>query len=136
MRWLDPTADIPPAAARDIPFERDWIAWVAEAAGQDPARLMVFAEQRAGQDPVRGAAGRDFGLEALEELADARNYLVWWAEQTLRSDPRGELGGEISAALGRAGSALVTAWAEVEQARALTAQLRRELEISNGSRRA
>lgn len=126
MRWLNLT-DHPAASPRDIPFERDWTSWVAAAAGQDGTRLNGFAEQRAGTRAVEGAADRDFAVEALEELADARNYLVWWVEDVLRRDARGELGGEITAAIGRAGCALVTAWAEVEQARALTAQLRREL---------
>jgi hypothetical protein len=126
MRWVDDRTDIPPAAPRDVTFERDWTSCVAQAAGHDPSRLNGFAEQRAGSGGVCGAAGRDFGLEAMEELADGRNYLVWWVEELLRTDPKGELAGEVIAAIGRAGVALVTAWHEVEQARALAAQHRRE----------
>lgn len=57
--------------------------------GLNPRRLSRFAEERA-DDPNAGeSAGgpvlylpqRDFGLETREELADARNYTVWWRQQ-------------------------------------------------------
>lgn len=49
-------------------------------------RLSDFAEQRAGDGPVVDAEDRDFALEVLEELADARNYLVWWIDRFAAAD--------------------------------------------------
>lgn len=65
------------AAERRLTFqvaEREWTSRVAAI------RLVDFAEERAMPGPVRltrDGAPRDFILEVREELADARNYLVW-----------------------------------------------------------
>ena len=42
-----------------------------------PWALVGMSEGRAPETPVRDATGRDFCEETLEELADARNYIVW-----------------------------------------------------------
>lgn len=47
--------------------------------------LNAFADERALPGPVRRRDGQDFVQEAREELADARNYLVWHA-QVLRRE--------------------------------------------------
>ncbi len=72
-------ADLAPVPERDLRFERAFTMQAAEAGGVGFAELIRFAEQRAGDEPVRDPGGRDFVLEVLEELADARNYLVWLA---------------------------------------------------------
>jgi hypothetical protein len=64
---------------RDVAFER---RETVLAAGRAPsAALIAFAEERAGTSDVRDVHRRDFGREVLEELADCRNYLVWWMGQ-------------------------------------------------------
>jgi hypothetical protein len=67
------------APVRDLPFERTLTEQAAEAGSVGSAVLIHFAEERAGAGPVRDPDARDFPLEVLEELADARNYLVWLA---------------------------------------------------------
>jgi hypothetical protein len=67
---------------RDPALEERWTDLAAARAGADcPERLTACAATRADRGPVRDFTTRDFGLEALEELADARNYLVWWLQQ-------------------------------------------------------
>lgn len=68
---------------RDPRFERELTAHAARMYGVADADLSDFAQQRA--DTHGGPTvnlDRDFGREALEELADARNYSVWWLQQS------------------------------------------------------
>lgn len=86
--------------ARDLEFERDWTRQAGESIHVDVDDLIRFAESRAGGVPVRQLQTRDFTREVLEELADARNYLVWRAQQELgRAVPDGEVVGEVARAL-------------------------------------
>lgn len=61
---------------RDIRLEHEMTAAAARDVGANPDRLSDFADRRARPGPVL-CAGRDLELEAAEELADARNYVVW-----------------------------------------------------------
>jgi hypothetical protein len=93
---------------RDLVVERA----LTSAAGNDQPvaalELSEFAEDRAGTGPVVDVEQRDFALEALEELADARNYLVWLA--------RLHAGHPATVRLVDAIGALVHAYAEVNAA--------------------
>lgn len=80
-----PAGDVTPLGAgrpsvmpRDVELERALTLQASKAAGVKCVVLSHFAEQRAGAGDVRDP-DRDLALEALEELADARNYLVWAA---------------------------------------------------------
>lgn len=46
-----------------------------------PITLCRLAELRAGSGPVVDIETREFDREVLEELADARNYIVWRLQQ-------------------------------------------------------
>jgi hypothetical protein len=102
------TARIQRAPVRDLDFERSWTRQAGEAVKAESAELIRFAEARAGGRPVKDLAGRDFTRELLEELADARNYCVWRAQQEL-AKPQPD--GEVVAAVGRALEATVLAFA-------------------------
>lgn len=89
----------PPVMIRDLNWERAFTARAAEAGGVRCVLLSRFAEDRAGAGDVR-APDRDFPLEVLEELADARNYLVWTAtREMLKPTPAEELLGRAFASL-------------------------------------
>jgi hypothetical protein len=110
---------------RDIAFERRWTSLAASTVHADGARLSDFAEARAGRDPVHDLANRNFARETLEELADARNYLVWWLEQLATAPgPPDELAGEISEALGMALAAVASAFEQTTRARTLAVEWR------------
>jgi hypothetical protein len=110
---------------RDIGFERRWTALAASTVHADGTRLSDFAEARAGRGPVRDISTRNFAREVLEELADARNYLVWWIEQLATAPgPPDELAGEISEALGQALAATALAYEHATRARALAVEWR------------
>lgn len=80
-RPFEPDAE--PVLERDLVRERDVVAQAARFAPyvSDPEAvaeaLSAFAERRAGRDPVRLPKGRDLVVEALEEVADLRNYVAW-----------------------------------------------------------
>jgi hypothetical protein len=62
--------------------ERRWTYDAARGIHQlEPTALVTLAESRAGAGPVQSIDIRDFVQEAREELADARNYLVWLRHQ-------------------------------------------------------
>jgi hypothetical protein len=109
-----PVPDPPP---RNVAFERRWTSQAAEVVHVNAERLIEYAEHRAGPAPVRDLDTRNFAREVVEELADARNYLVWWAEQLTRadngSDETGEMTSEICAAL----SHVAAAFEHAERAR-------------------
>lgn len=110
---------------RDISFERRWTTLAASTVHADGSRLSDFAEARSGRDPVREIATRNFARETLEELADARNYIVWWIEQLATAGgPDDELSGEISEALGMALAAVASAFEQTTRARALAVEWR------------
>lgn len=72
----------PPVQPRDVALERDLTLKAAERGGVRCVVLSHFAEHRAGAGDVRDPDRRDFPFEALEELADARNYMVWgWSHE-------------------------------------------------------
>jgi hypothetical protein len=75
-------------------------AQAADAAGVKSVVLTRFAEGRARPGAVLEPVGRDLSMEALEELADARNYLVWRAAAEWRSPhPNEDILADISEAL-------------------------------------
>lgn len=78
--------DKPPVLARDLPYERELTLQAAQAVDVRCVVLSRFAEHRAGAGDVRDPDRRDFALEALEELADARNYIVWVATRERSAD--------------------------------------------------
>lgn len=85
---------------RNVPLERRLTLNAAVRAGVRWVVLTHFAEQRAKPGPVVEPPGRDLALEALEELADARNYLVWRAVSELRRPaPDGDVGVLVQDAL-------------------------------------
>lgn len=97
--------------ARDLAFERAWTEGAGAAARVGVVELVRFAELRAGDGPVRELATRDFAREVLEELADARNYLVWHALQASTGTPAdGELTSGIAGALAGVAVAFDHAW--------------------------
>lgn len=63
---------------RDRALERELLATAGRSMGMEPvaANLDDFADRRAHPGPVR-LDGRDFMVEAAEELADCANYLRW-----------------------------------------------------------
>lgn len=78
--------------ARNVPLERKLTHGAAEAARIDPGSFLAFCESRAGDAPVRGLPARNLIHEALEEQADARNYIVWRVTlEYTKSTPDGEL---------------------------------------------
>lgn len=109
----------PTVAVRDLAFERRWTEMAAAAANVDAERLSAFAEQRAGTSHVRDLQGRNFAREVLEELADARNYLCWWAAQLLATDDHGDMAGEINEAIGQSLSATAAAFEHAARGAAL-----------------
>jgi hypothetical protein len=103
------------APARDVEFERAWTRQAGESARVDVDELVAFAELRAGGEIVWDLDDRNFAREVLEELADARNYLVWWAlQEALRRDPDGEVTAAVTAAL----AAVAVAYAAALRGRA------------------
>lgn len=95
--WYPPR----PEVQRDLQFERSWTRQAGESArARTIEQLITFAEARAGDGPVRELADRDFAREIREELADARNYLVWAARQEMaNSEPDGEMTAAIAQTL-------------------------------------
>jgi hypothetical protein len=77
---------------RSIQFERE--ATKEAARGYcDPLPIVEFSETRitrlSGEyvpDPMLVKVGRDKRRDAKEELADCRNYLVWWLEENMGDD--------------------------------------------------
>ena len=67
------------ARPRDLALERELTDIAVRAAGfTDDGGLGRFADSRALPGPVQQA--RNFRLEALEEVADQRNYCLWGIE--------------------------------------------------------
>jgi hypothetical protein len=110
-------------APRDIALEREWTKQAAASVNATSDRLIAFAEARAGQAPVRERDTRNFGREVLEELADARNYLVWWVEQIARLHSSDDLAGEITEAVGQTLAAVAIAYEHADRARGLSREL-------------
>lgn len=77
---------------RSLEFERGVTEQAARGA-VDPSRLIQHAEQRIQlhsggytRDPMRVAPGRDLLRDAREELADARNYVLWAMQERLEDE--------------------------------------------------
>lgn len=104
---------------RDVAHERAFTAAAGALIGRSPIGITKLAEARAPLDPIRDFPFRDFALDALEELADCRNYIVWDA---LRHDltRTGPSSHQSRAALQRALAHVIEAFAEVDLARRLT----------------
>ena len=93
---------------RDIAVERELTREAAKRVAADPEPLVLFAEARSDKGPVRDFPTRDFEREVREELADARNYLVWGIYQ---AQDRGEDPRKLFACLARVASAYaVLSW--------------------------
>lgn len=102
------------ATQRDFGSERTWTIRAGESRRVSVAQLVAFAEDRAGAGPVRDLETRDFGLEVREELADARNYLVWQLLQEFQSV---ELDDEVIELITRALESVVEAFDYAVRAR-------------------
>ena len=97
---------------RDTDFERKATTHYTGAVLVDD--LIRFSEERANvltPGEVRDRTAKDYQREALEELADCRNYLVWW----LQAIHLEEVGGGVEA-LGDAMRALAVLWRAVREA--------------------
>lgn len=70
---------LPPMRPRDIALERELVATAAEGVGSDAGGLDAYADFRAHPGGVR--PDLDDLTETREEIADARNYLVWGIER-------------------------------------------------------
>lgn len=75
---------------RNVELEREFTREAARGVC-DPSALIQYAEARAGQRREYGQTtlvlgGRDLLQEARAELADGRNYLVWWLEDHVGDD--------------------------------------------------
>lgn len=105
---------------RDIQLERELTRQAAERAQvTDVDGLSAFAEARAGHGPVRGAPDRDLMLEAIEEFADGRNYVVWEMVEQYRDPDTMNI--DVLAALGDALRSSAVAFDALTRARALKA---------------
>jgi hypothetical protein len=113
------------AHRRVLDFERRWTNdAAATVTAVPPARLIAFAEARAGDAPVRDIDSRDFGRELREELADARNYAVWWLEQIgLAEIVDTNLAADISRAIAEALAATAVAFEHADRAHDLAIDL-------------
>ena len=76
-----PPAPPSPDDLCDEAFETQATLVAARQAGVDGRALDAFARARKMPGLVKQHATRDFHQEVAEELADARNYVVWWMEQ-------------------------------------------------------
>lgn len=87
--------EIPPLVDRNLPLERELVVTAARALGKlgidenDARSLSDFADRRAHPGGVRPDIDPD--EETREELADARNYLVWGIVPLWPYHQRGEL---------------------------------------------
>lgn len=91
---------------RDSVFEEHFTREAARSVGMPPDGLYHMATARAHPGPVLMKNGRrNLILEAREELADCRNYLVWLAWWEVQHER-----GELLPWLGRAVAAVVVAW--------------------------
>lgn len=73
---------VPVEATRCQEWEREMTA-AALAGYMDPEPLVAYAEARILPGPLKDFGGRDWVREALDELSDCRNYLVWWEQADL-----------------------------------------------------
>lgn len=115
------------AIPRDVAHERRWTlqaAAMANVATGVAQRLVSFAESRTLPGPLRDFGMRRWAHEALEELADTRNYLCWWSLAVVLGDDGNELVGEISEHIGQALAGVIVVYHHVEQARALEVEWR------------
>lgn len=100
---------------RQPALERELVSTACCAAGlQGDRGLNEFADSRAHPGPVR--LPRDFDREVAEELADARNYLVWGIAEIYQAFLAGEpLALDVYERRMRCLSALVVAWHELHR---------------------
>lgn len=110
---------------RNIDVERLWTTEAAATRGAPPEALIELAEQRAGDGQIRDLTNRDFGMEALEELADTRNYLLWWVEQIIAKGGNIPAGAQLVRIISDVLAEVVVAFDAVSEVR--DAQALREL---------
>lgn len=86
--------DVTQPMIRSIEFERGATEQAAKGV-MDPSRLIQHAETRAHslsgeyvRNPMHVAGGRDRRRETREELADARNHLLWDTQHYLGDEDR------------------------------------------------
>lgn len=102
---------------RDVVFGGEWTRSAASAVNAPVEDLIRFADTRAKDGPVKGLPGRDLIREGLEELADARNYVVWEAQRQYEGHkPDSGVIEHLGTALGY----VAAAFAELRAARGLT----------------
>lgn len=111
---------------RNRDFERELTSWVAKQAGVNSDSLSAFAEARAdagareyGDDPMDWE--RSYLLEALEEIADARNYACWWHQRAQTNKDGDERLTEVSQYVNEGFKYLLLAWHYFAQAREMEA---------------
>lgn len=111
---------------RVLEFERQFTRDAARTmSAVPPDRLIILAERRAGYSPVRDIEGREFGRELREELADARNYALWWIEQMGLCHAASPLYADVVGAVTRSLAATAVAFHEADQAQTFAVDLPR-----------
>lgn len=110
---------IPEPIRRDREWEAQATREMTRGLALDPEPLIAFATRRA--DSAQQEYGcdfpnldRDLGLETADELADARNYVVWWLDAIRRDLAEG---GDRVVHLQRALRHIALAFDEVRSAR-------------------
>lgn len=112
------------AQQRDVAHERAFTAAAAGLLERSPVPITQLAEQRAPLDPLRDFPWRDLHEDALEELADCRNYTAWAALRLDLARIGTHDAHESRAALQRALAHIVEAFAEIKLSRSLESGLR------------
>jgi hypothetical protein len=97
----------------DYAFEVEATRVAARQAGVSGEALNAFAIARKMPGVVKQHVTRDFYQDTAEELADARNYIVWWMEQ---SRAAGTLTNQQQWNLMQALGAVAVAWHHLENA--------------------
>ncbi len=92
--WPQADHPAPTSVDRNLAGEAGVVAQAIAGTALDPSGLEAFAHSRAHPGPVR-VKGRSLRREALEELADLRNYLVWEVQFDLQ--PRADAGDDVAA---------------------------------------
>jgi hypothetical protein len=126
-RRMNGSGQVAVDSSRHVELEREWTIDAARTvAAARPDALIRLAELRARGDVVRERESSNFGHNVLQELADARNHLVWWLEQiTHAPGGDGELAGELTTHIASALAAVTLAYQHADAAQALMVDWRR-----------
>ena len=103
----------PPLGERNVEQERAFTRQAGQVIGRDVEDLIAVSELRAGTGPVSGLPRRSLIREGYEEMADARNYIVWRIKQEYdMGDPDGTRIAHLLNAL----QGIILAWDELRRA--------------------